>query len=360
MRSFFSSDAFELYRKDILSALSLPMGYTQHFRYPTHQVSSQFPRNLSHLRGAEGVIVYVTGNDLSLPKADRKVKFLPIRKVRVIKATFSNNTGLLHFHLELLEFVSGQVVRKNINPLSLPPYEFICDVELSNSKAVTWQQKIRELVDFDRVFEKHLFCNLEFIRKNNFLERISGRANNFFSTIEPRFDELEAESYIELKEDRQYRLKVSTYNTAQPKEFEDYALSIGLESDDLEISAPDKIVIGGQRDDRTYTIATKILKSLLSPTFVKFQSMRLSKAKDDKDIELYELVIRFVIRKPRGKIVMFGFLTSITLITSFLVVYAVSTLKSVESQGIPWLVISTALALSVISSTCLYYFFNKQ
>jgi hypothetical protein len=84
---FFSSDARPLYTEDIYRVLALPQKSIIHFRYDQKYVADDIITNLQSLVGNEGVVFFLTGNDLSKNPEERIISTHSIRKIIIKKIT---------------------------------------------------------------------------------------------------------------------------------------------------------------------------------------------------------------------------------------------------------------------------------
>jgi hypothetical protein len=236
--------------------MSLPLNYCIHFRYPSELIPEDIKNDLSSIIEKRGIISYVKGNDNEKVFKDRDVMFLPIRNVTVKEAYLNQSTGLYHFFLELDCFIKSDRIPKQGKPAldeKIPPYSFVYELENFSSQVCEWFEKVQEIIKFDSYFENHLFFNLN----------IKPARESFQSQVPIYFDKIEKSSFFQLKEDEQYLLEIGLYNSSiDHHKFEDYAVKINYDTDDLFVTNPEKIVVGANADNRNYKIITKDIKTV--------------------------------------------------------------------------------------------------
>jgi hypothetical protein len=125
---FFSSDGNALFKKNVLSSLSLPNGYCIHVRYWKEIIAESVLKKFGRLQNLEALHIYVKGNDLSKEKTDRKVEFFSVRRVQIIDYRTDPRTSLYHFNLELGDFVEPEISFPDAS--LLPPYMFVSEGEI--------------------------------------------------------------------------------------------------------------------------------------------------------------------------------------------------------------------------------------
>lgn len=160
---FFSSDKNALFQKDVLSALSLPNGHCVHFRYWEEIVSKSIldKFNSDRLRNLEGILIYVKNNNSRIEKKERKVESFPVRKVQIVDYRKDLKTGLIHFNLELGDFVNPKI--NYPEPDDLPPFKMLSEGSVSIINSIAWHEKVENLVSFDSTLTEALFYNFKLI-----------------------------------------------------------------------------------------------------------------------------------------------------------------------------------------------------
>ncbi len=350
MYLFFSSDIFDLYRKDIITGMSLPIGYAIHFRYPQHLLSDELRDGLLNLVGKDGIIIYVKGNDDIFEMDERKVSFLPIRDIRVLDVYINKSTSLVHFFLELGAFIKSNAVPIQTYPERnklLPPYYFVHILPNWNSQICEWHEKVQELVEFDDRFKNLLFFHVN-IKYNELLDH---------SDVHISYDRSESSSFFELQEDRQYSLDIAIYNSCDDhRQFEKYALKMDYESEDFFITNPEKVIIGANLDNRIFKVITKDIKSVKSSAYIKFQSISLGAI----DIINHEMIVLVNIKRSMKKLRKFLFVSLMTFVGTVSVTLSMGQFNKVGGTGYAISLLIFGLVSFLVSSLMQFYFFNKR
>jgi hypothetical protein len=351
MYLFFSSDAFNLYSRDIISSLSLPENYSVHFRYQEHLL----PNAADFIANAptrDGMIVYVKGNQAGGERAQLNLQFLPMRNVTVIDAFKSDSTGLVHVYLKLGQFITWPDIDRQLAGAAgkIPRDKFVYFCEsIQGSFICPWHEKVQELVAFDDRFANKLFFQLD-IRMQNGFDR---------SQAQICFDKDERWSSFELLEDKHYTLFLSIYNSStDPRDFEKHRIKIDYDTENFFITNPDSIVIGADRDDRSYKIVTKDIKSIRSSSYLKIQS--LFKEHENPDVESMscEDVITLGFKRDPAKLWALLFLSLFTFFGSLLTSYGASQFK--PGGFYPGLFIAGGVVCFLVSAGGQYFYFNKN
>jgi hypothetical protein len=352
MYLFYSSDISTLFKKDVLSAISLPEDYSVHFRYPKENLQDDFIKKLGGMLEKEGVIVYVSGNDHTKKEEDREIKFFPIRNVRVKDVYIDDPTGMVHFHLKL-----GPIIDSNDIPLqetgnkdkSLPPYNFIKHQTRWSSSICKWHKKVESLVDFDNNFKDFLFFNINLRHSEKY----------YNCQVEVAYDSIESASIFKLHEDKNYLLDIAVYNSSADKnKFEDFSIKIEYDTDDFFITNPERIVIGAVSDYRKFKIITRDIKTKSSSAYLKLISY---KNDGSTDTVRYEELIRLDIKRSSTKLYKFIFISLFGVFGTSMLALSVSQLNKVNANTsffIPLLVL--ALISLMISATGQFHYFNKR
>jgi hypothetical protein len=351
MYLFFSSDAFDLFSRDIISALSLPENYSVHFRY-REELLPETADFIANARGRDAMIIYVKGNKLGVDAAELNLQFLPIRSATVIDGFKSESTGLVHIYLKLGEFITwpdrdGQLAGAGD---ALPPYKYVHFCEsIQGTFICQWHEKVKELVRFDERFGDKLFFHLG-IREQQSFNR---------SQVQICFDKAEKWSSFELLEDKQYTLFISIYNSSRnPHDFEKHRIKIDYDTENFFITNPDSIIIGADRDDRSYKIVTKDIKSIESASYLKIQSLFKENADTDVESVSCEEVITLGFKRNPVKMRRLFFLSIGSFLGSALGAYGASQLK--PEGNYPILFMVGGLGCFLFSTMGQYYYFKKN
>jgi hypothetical protein len=346
MYLFFSSDAFDLYRRDIISSLALPQGYTTHFRYPRKILPND--QAFTNLCGQDGMIIYARGNDLSKRIEERNLDFLPIRSVSVADIDDNKTTGLVHLYLKLGEFIKSDSLKIRLeNAYELiPPYKFIYqDNTVFGTTQCAWHDKMEELVTFDEVFKDKLFYQLNI--------RYQGTDGNGQAVID--YDSAERGSAFQLTEGKQYALDLAIYNSSRrAADYEKHSIRLDYDRENFFITNPGDIVIGADKDNRSYKIVTKDLQSNRSASYIKVQSSLKGEHEDDKDVIACEVVVRLNINRNSNKLWAQIFASICTFLGSVSGAYGASQLKPNGYYPAPFIIIGLMFVLGASVLQFLY------
>jgi hypothetical protein len=339
---FYSSDGNPLFKKDILSVLSLPTNQSVHFRYTKDIVLSNLLDGLHQLIGRDALIVYVKDNDMSKPAKQRSVQLFPVRKAIIRSTRIDKQTQLVHFGLELMEFVKCEVDYPSDLHMA-PPYQFVSHADLKKLEFISWYEKIEELVKFDRSFENHLFYYVE----------IKQTLNGYKQPVDPGFDSDEEAGYLRVCEGKPYQLDLSIYiSETNPENYEKYECKLEYNQKDFIISNPSNINIGTQRDNRRYKLVTKNIDSVRSFDYLKIIAQ---KTNGSANTQLYETLLRFQIRKSFKKAGLFVLYILISVGGTVIIANAKNKAGELIFQQI-----LGGLVMAVVSALGLYYHFNKR
>ncbi len=349
---FFSSDIYNLYRKDIISSLSLPNGYGLHFRYPAKLITEDIKKDIFSLRNKEGVITYAKGNDFNKPNSSKHLEFLPIRMVFVKNLYFDNSTALYHFFFELGNFIqTNDMPAQHVPALdtTLPPYSFIYWQSKWSSKICKWYEKIEELIAFDTYFQNHLFFNINL------------KCSGIYSKLQAPiiFDKTDRSYYFQLKEDSNYIVEVSLFNSSiKHNSFEDYAIKIDYETQDLFITNPPKIIVGANADNRNYKLITKNINSIQTSSYIKFQSIHTEEKNENTK---YDELIMLSIKKNTSKLVIFMIIAALGFWGTMAGAFATSEIsKNNGNKHLEILLYAVSFLLFLGTGIGQFYYFNKR
>lgn len=337
---FFSSDGNALFQKNVLSSLSLPSGYCIHVRYWEEIVSQSVLDKFHRLRNLEGVHIYVKGNDPSIQKEDRQVEYFSVRKVQIVDYRKDPQTGLIHFYLELGDFINPVI--KYPSQGSLPPYKFVTEGEISLLNPVQWYEKIERLVAFDESFKDSLFYNFN-------LKKYIGR---WPDSVECRYDFQEETSCFRLSEGKSYIIELAILiSDLRQDQLENYECLFEYDKNDILITNPSTVIIGTKKDSRRYRLITKSISNIHSFDYLKLISR---KREGENYSEFYETIIRFDITKNKRKAIFFVVLFFLNVIGTAWLAFLLSEKKFNLSNML------AALILVVTSALGQYYYYNKS
>ncbi|HCY76129.1 MAG TPA: hypothetical protein DHV28_09435 [Ignavibacteriales bacterium] len=338
---FFSSDSRPLYKKNIFSILALPEQYIVHVRYQEKYVN--FPSSsLQNLKGKECCIFFTTGNDLTQNEKDRVVGNISIRDAVIKEINLTNDTGLVHFYLELRGY-KNWVIDSNQEHI-IPPVKFVSELNLTDKNENEWHQRVNALA---LNFPTELFYKLNIYNK---------KENQI---IHPQYNLHEKQSYLSLQDEENYYLDIAFFHTGDGTKMK--SLEITFDNKVISLNVPSPINIGGLRDNRSYSIYTQSLNSKSSNCYIQFNTYEITSDKSQKIYSDYDATILLEVDKNMKRSAQFGFFT---LLTALSVAYGKILTDSYSLQGTFDLALCMhtllVAALGFFSAFKLYQLFNKK
>lgn len=164
--AFISSDSRALYKLDVFHFLSFPLNYVSQFRYEQEYLSDEITDNLNDLKDSEGVIYFMSGNDLHKDVLDRELEIIPVRKVRVHDCYLDGETGLVIFYLCALEFVDYNQSKYIDSDCIVNEFKETGNVVFKSKnvlRPVSWQVKVSSL---EKYYSGSVFFNFEILDEN--------------------------------------------------------------------------------------------------------------------------------------------------------------------------------------------------
>lgn len=333
--AFYSSDYRPLYKSDIFRALALPKGHVIHFRYQKKYVDEQILSKLdSELLNSEGVIFYTLGTDPNNPQEDGVIENISIRKVKIVKACVKEDTGLVHFYLELIDFIDC----KTPNDLEAPTM-FVKYIEPILFDKDTWSNRIEKV---KKSFQGALFFLIDSVKN------LDG------SNIKPEFKEIEGKSYYNLEDEKEYIIDLSFFDDSGG--YNKLKLEID-KSHLISIDSPREIQVEAIRDNRSYSMVTSPLDILTSTAFLRFDSTFEEKDQPE-NVPKLELVLQINIKRQENKSFTFGaysFFAFLALVVS----NAAVRLSDLGTQTV-FIVVGVASLVFAFATGALYHFFSKK
>lgn len=320
-----SSDSRALYKADIYRTLALPEGSVIHFRYKKKYVNiNDIPYNSSE----EVVIIFKR-------ERDSEIKYIPIRKAKIISSEEVNETELFHVYLELGKFCSVE----NLSTDSFSESNIFFghsqrDWSITDS---SWHDKVEELKnDFDTIF----YYIKEFTQENNKIIKIKKSKDK-------------KGSFYKLNQGSKYLMHISIANPL----IHSCTLNIGSSSQDVSINTINPIEISAQYDDLTIPIYLKSLNAFSEISFISFTPIcnkNESKNESQTNIEIQKKI-------SCRKSIWFGILSFSLIICGFILKDSIDSFYRTGdlSAKIDWWAISSTLGI-IGSLSLLYRIFNKK
>jgi hypothetical protein len=330
--SFFSSGSFPLYKGDIFRTLALPEGYVIHFRYQRNLIQDEILSNLQNLKGEDGIIFYAMGNDQSLVLEDRNVQIYSIRRVLVRDLHDEEEDNLVHFFLELGDFVGSKPEGKTNSQL-LPPYLHVSKIFIDEAPA-TWLDRVTLLKN---EFGEVVFYLIKSITKDK---------HNIF----PEYSFDYRSSFYNLVDESEYQVKITFFDTGTGEN--------GIEVENLGLATldvPPNYKIGAPEDTILFSLFTETLTTRNSRS-----SSRINiKSPVEENIDL-SVQIRWNIRKEYQKSVYFGFFSLISGAGLLGLTVAFKKVADMNFGLNNWIIFSISLLLIWLGTSLLFARYNKK
>ncbi|MDU4694237.1 MAG: hypothetical protein E6Y08_00350 [Paenibacillus sp.] len=282
MLAFFSSNHRPLYKESIYHALSYPNGHVIHLRYKEQWLHRDVLNKLDYYKKhrTECVLFFYEKNNQT---------FHSIRMAKIIDYKISDVTKQYHFYIELDNFIDKKIDLTKDQGKSPINTIYFSDLDLINGSKNEWFERIDDL--------KAEFSNLPFFNINGFY--IKGKKEYIRSKFK------NYESFYELRDNTDYIIKLSLYNTSSNDETYEYTRDL-TDPNLIFVNEPSKILVSGSLDDREITLKTNTLESSSLYSYVTYTST----AKDES--VRYSVPLQFKIKRNRTKSLYFGLLSTIT------------------------------------------------
>lgn len=338
--AFLSSDARKLYRDDILRVTSYPNGFVIKFRYKQKYINTQIVSQINNLSNREAIIFFTVGNSLHIPKEERTLVNVPVRKAVIKKVIHQQNTQNYEFYLEL-----GEFLQSNNSQIEFPKNEFVAYTNHQLSEA-PWKIVIDNIKNS---FKDSLF----------YIFNISEKSD----ALLPIFDEKENVSYFKLQDENSYYISISFYdvlneNSSEKEQIKQNVFTLKEPSDRVIINIPDDLTLDTVIDDRTYNAFTKSLDNNNTNTFLNFI---ITQGKNNDSEILFNDYVRIQIKKDTNKIWVFtlnSFLLALSIFLTTVGSKAFDLYGSFDIKLVATLLL--AIILFWISAYNLFKFFNKK
>ena len=196
MLAFFSSNHRPLYKESIYRALSYPNGHVIQLRYQEKWLHQDIINNLEYFirNKVECVLFFYEKNNRS---------FHSIRKAKIVDYKISDVTKQYHFYIKLDKFIDAGL--DIITPQGKTPIDsiYVSNLNVNYNTKNEWFERINEL---KTEFPDFAFFNINGFYNKSGKKQIKSKFNNY-------------ESYYELRDNFDYKIKLSLYNTHQTMEY---------------------------------------------------------------------------------------------------------------------------------------------
>ncbi len=332
----FSSDSRSLYKGDIYTVLSMPVGYIVHFRYKREFVEDKLLHEKTE-KIERDIIIFFTGLNKSDPYENIAVRFATIKQFEIV-----DETDLVHIYFELKDFVSVDIKTTDENKLPTKKFFSELDCEIKKRKE-SWNSKIELLQGY---FSDHSFF---------YLKRIEGKG----VSLRPRKDN--KGSYFSLYHGKKYFLEVSLANP------NDNRCKIGLSSssDDVSFDVNNPMSISVLYDDIVIPMYIKSLNVSSESSFLTFYPDFNEGNNDNSSVDeslIYDYTINIGIDKKVSRLesIKFGIASAIAVLSIWSIKDNSSSLNYFSNNlPLDWKLCISVVFL-VFSSSYLFYKFNKK
>jgi hypothetical protein len=323
---FFSSDARPLYKEDIYRTLALPDRSIIHFRYNQKYIQDDIVTNHLNYLNSEGVIFFVTGNDLRIPEQERKKESHSIRKIVIKNIYKSEETRHFHFSLELHSYYDCEIVKTE-------PHKFVSCISVNEGIGHYWIDRVKAVEDH---FDDILFFKYDILKRNN-------------KKLNPKYSQLSDDAIYRINDESEYKIVFSFYDKLEGASCLEIA-----DTEHINIHYKECSNIGAVIDDRRFKLVTRTIQQNNKPDTLKICP------KPNKSELKYEVISFFEIKKGRMNIMIFGLLSS----SAFLSIILSQVAGTYVKMSMPLSQVILLLLVSVlcfgISATMLFSKFNKK
>jgi hypothetical protein len=344
---FFSSDARPLYKQDVFRAMSYPKGYVIHFRYQEKYVVG----NPNDIKNKEGVIFFSMGNNLNTPEPQRVITHVSVREVKVQEVEIAEDTGQIHFYLELGNFKMLQIEAAN-SPAIMPPHKFVTELKLNDAPIAQWYQVVDSI---KTSFPSQLFYKFQ----------IRDKEDN--SLINPLFEEVEKQSYYKLSDEKSYALDMAFYDTELNSSNNYHGLKIeAMDGGLIQLVVPETINLDARKDNRVYSMFTKTASSKNAFTYINFSTLLKSisnnaQSPSTAESSVIDTTLKIKVEKSLYRSIAFA---GYTILAASVLVYSKLLSDKVDLNGsFSWtlaLQFMICICLGFLAAIKLYMLFDKK
>lgn len=338
--AFFSSDFRQLYKSDVYRSLALPKGYIIHFRYQKKYIEEHLLEEIltdighsnSKIINQEGIIFFTSGTDPEISEKNRTSKNISIRQVKILKYECGKNTDLIHFYLELGDFVNLRLTNVDEGPV-----KFVSRIDVNQPMIkCIWTDRVEEIKES---FIGALFVNVDSINDS--------KGQN----INPRIKDNSKNSLYELIDDKEYSINLSFYDVSNGNN----AIKLEVKNDRIiALETPGEIRIQAPMDDRSLNLTTIALDVSKSTAYLRLITSYIEK---ETSVQL-EMVLQLNVIRRKSKSIMFGGISAFAFL-ALAVTNAVAKLPNIKLHTVV-ILIGIMTVFFGLATAGLYSFFNKK
>ena len=330
----FSSNSRELYLSDIYRVLSLPDDSIIQFRYKKKYVDNDIIESLDSIENKD-VLLFFTN---SVPNYGISDSY-PIRKAKVMKVEYSEQTQLVHLFMSLTNFIdidfSGSKKLENF-----PNDKYLTRIKLESPSNDNWTNKILQVQNF---LKEVSFFYLKEVR--------SSRGTK----IQIKHSSDLKRSFYKLKQGAGYLLDVSLAN---PNE-NDSMILFESSADDVSFNTTNPLPVNAHLDDRLIPLYLKSLNVSSEHSFIS-----IAPTDDMSDADSARPAYRCNIEVEKNistwSAILFGLSSSLAIISVWGIKVRSSSLDEFNINfDVDFMLYLYAVVL-LVCSAYLFYKFNKK
>jgi hypothetical protein len=301
-------------------------------------VSEELRDSPAGLRGVDGIIVFVAGNDLSKPDTKRVLEFSPLRSCKIKEAFRDTNTAQIILILQLSDFVSCNI--DGSKPRSGEAFKkFLVRAEVRNVRSDDW---IKHADAIQSDFPGVLFFNIRSVFKDA-------------EEVPPKYSYLSRSSYYEVQEEADYFVECSTYNNEQTNAVK--RLVVSSKSDLVDWANPFESGVGSRSDTRKLQFSTRTLSSRSIPVHSVFYSSVSEQSSPSGDPN--NVAINWVLKRKQWKATTIGLFTGIAAVGITLVQLAGGDKDGKLSRRCRLTLTILGIILIAVAAGFMFNLFNK-
>lgn len=338
----FSSDSREQYKADIFKVLSLPKGDVIHFRYKKKYVEACIYQQRQAIVGSDVFIYFSQGNTMN---ENKKLIHKSIRKAKIISFDWSDMTELYHVRMILGDFINAEICNQGDDG------HFLKYIECNDSDYYSnWKSRVEEV--------RCAFPDMMFFSIDGILDSLGRR-------VIPKYNPQSKGCFYEVYHGDRYtiNIKVANLDGASKK------LLINCSPDDVVIAHCNPIESSVDYDDIYIPLNIKTLPFFKHSNFLSYKVINVESdgtsgnsngeikgggVGKNVDFDMYTVAQELCLRLNLKSAIMFGLLC----LMAFLAMVFVSDKNTMIVW--PYIKIGMSAILIFISTTGLFYFFNKK
>lgn len=336
----FSSDSSDLYKWDIFKSLVLPNKYVIHYRYKKIYITTNIISEYKNLINKDGIIFFAKGNDLKIPKDERNVELISIRRVIIKDISEDNKTNSLNFYLELGEFCDCSPI-DGTDATELPPNHFVTLINLCEGPNPEWIKRVQAIQDD---FPGTIFYLINALKHKD-------------EEIKPNYSSETKRTYYNISDEDNYVMNISIFNPTR----ENIRLNSTSRSDLIETTISDTETPVASIDTKEEIITTHSLTQKCALEWLRISQKNFSEKKESESTHQSnsQVEIWFNIKRKRTKVQLFGFLSALA--ATGVLGTTIATRNPPLFDGMwPWVITAGSILLIGVVAARFFDLFNKK